>query len=156
MTAEKGEYSIRVQCSVDCLIKTFINPSISLPHTHTLSQAKRKSLCCFRSVLELPYPCLVSRIVVVHTSTHVVTLTPSPTGMMDTVLNLGINQQRVELMARISKNPRWAYDTYRRFLQMFGSVVLGLDKEPYEDILKRAREKAGERRKETYTRRISM
>ena len=76
--------------------------------------------------------------------------------MMDTVLNLGINQQRVELMARISKNPRWAYDTYRRFLQMFGSVVLGLDKEPYEDILKRAREKAGERRKETYTRRISM
>jgi pyruvate,orthophosphate dikinase len=62
-------------------------------------------------------------------------------GMMQTVLNVGINDQIVENMAHISLNPRWAYDTYRRFLQMFGNVVLNLDEKPYEDILSAARGK---------------
>jgi hypothetical protein len=61
--------------------------------------------------------------------------------MMQTVLNVGINDQIVENMAHISLNPRWAYDTYRRFLQMFGNVVLNLDEMPYEEILSVARSK---------------
>eukprot|EP00600_Ochromonadales_sp_CCMP1393_P008438 CAMPEP_0174954150 /NCGR_PEP_ID=MMETSP0004_2-20121128/265_1 /TAXON_ID=420556 /ORGANISM="Ochromonas sp., Strain CCMP1393" /LENGTH=988 /DNA_ID=CAMNT_0016201933 /DNA_START=1859 /DNA_END=4825 /DNA_ORIENTATION=- len=64
-------------------------------------------------------------------------------GMMDTILNLGINDDIVDVLARISNNPRWAFDTYRRFLQMFGNVVLGVDKQLYEDVLQVAREKRG-------------
>ena len=45
-------------------------------------------------------------------------------GMMDTVLNLGINEQIVESLIKSSANPRWAYDTYRRFIQMFSSGTL--------------------------------
>jgi len=56
-------------------------------------------------------------------------------GMMDTVLNLGLNDKTVESLARKSKNPRFAYDAYRRFIQMFGNVVLGISKEEFEDIL---------------------
>lgn len=62
-------------------------------------------------------------------------------GMMDSVLNLGINDEVAEAMARATNNPRWAFDTYRRFLQMFGTVVLGTDKQPYEDILEAARKR---------------
>jgi len=46
--------------------------------------------------------------------------------MMDTVLNLGLNDKTVEGLARLSKNPRFAYDSYRRFLMMFSDVVLDL------------------------------
>src|SRR5213593_3498597 len=63
-------------------------------------------------------------------------------GMMDTVLNLGLNQTTVEGLARASGDARFAYDSYRRFMQMFGNVVLGLKHELFEDILlaaKRAR-----------------
>lgn len=63
-------------------------------------------------------------------------------GMMDTVLNLGINKQRVERMATVTKNSRWAWDTYRRFIQMFGNVVLGVDKDRYETVLRDVRSKA--------------
>ncbi len=56
-------------------------------------------------------------------------------GMMDTVLNLGLNDQTVEGLARRSNDPRFAYDTYRRFIQMYGDVVLGLDHELFEEIL---------------------
>ena len=45
-------------------------------------------------------------------------------GMMDTILNLGLNEQVVEVMAQRSGNPRWAYDCYRRFIQMFSDVVM--------------------------------
>src|SRR5439155_167471 len=63
-------------------------------------------------------------------------------GMMDTVLNLGLNKTTVEGLARASGDARFAYDSYRRFMQMFGNVVLGLKHELFEDILlaaKRAR-----------------
>jgi pyruvate,orthophosphate dikinase len=56
-------------------------------------------------------------------------------GMMDTVLNLGLNDQTVEGLARRSGDRRFAYDTYRRFIQMYADVVLGLDHELFEEIL---------------------
>ena len=54
-------------------------------------------------------------------------------GMMDTILNLGLNDQTVEALARKTANPRFAWDCYRRFVQMYGDVVLGLQKRPDED-----------------------
>src|SRR5512147_1924175 len=56
-------------------------------------------------------------------------------GMMDTILNLGLNDRSVEGMAQRTKNPRFARDSYRRFLQMFGNVVLGIDKDRFEHSL---------------------
>src|SRR5690349_4608087 len=56
-------------------------------------------------------------------------------GMMDTVLNLGLNDETVEGLAKRSNDPRFAYDSYRRFIQMYGDVVLGLDHELFEEIL---------------------
>ena len=56
-------------------------------------------------------------------------------GMMDTVLNLGLNDQTVEGLARRSGDRRFSYDTYRRFIQMYADVVLGIDHELFEEIL---------------------
>jgi len=56
-------------------------------------------------------------------------------GMMDTVLNLGINDEIVESLIKSGGNPRWAYDTYRRFIQMFSDVVMGVDSEHFEEAL---------------------
>ncbi|HEY2954413.1 MAG TPA: pyruvate, phosphate dikinase [Candidatus Eisenbacteria bacterium] len=56
-------------------------------------------------------------------------------GMMDTVLNLGLNDRSVEGLSRRTGNPRFAWDCYRRFVQMFGSVVLGLEKHEFEEHL---------------------
>ncbi len=64
-------------------------------------------------------------------------------GMMDTILNLGLNDKTVEGMAQRTKNPRFAYDSYRRFIMMFSDVVLGIDKENFEHIFDaRKRERA--------------
>jgi len=54
-------------------------------------------------------------------------------GMMDTILNLGLNDETVEALARKTSNPRFAWDCYRRFVQMYGDVVLGVQKRPGED-----------------------
>src|SRR6187455_895788 len=54
-------------------------------------------------------------------------------GMMDTILNLGLNDQTVEALAHKTGNPRFAWDCYRRFVQMYGDVVLGVQKAPGED-----------------------
>ena len=54
-------------------------------------------------------------------------------GMMDTVLNLGLNDEVVEGLANLTNNPRFAYDSYRRFIQMFSDVVMGLDKSKFEN-----------------------
>jgi pyruvate,orthophosphate dikinase len=56
-------------------------------------------------------------------------------GMMDTVLNLGLNDETVEGMAKLTANPRFAYDSYRRFISMFGDVVMGVDSQAFEDAL---------------------
>src|SRR6201994_494423 len=54
-------------------------------------------------------------------------------GMMDTILNLGMNDEVVEVVAEKSGNPRFAWDSYRRFLQMYGDVVMGVQKREHED-----------------------
>jgi pyruvate,orthophosphate dikinase len=55
-------------------------------------------------------------------------------GMMDTILNLGLNDQAVEALAKLSNNPRFAYDSYRRLIQMYGDVVLDVPKKSFEHI----------------------
>jgi pyruvate,orthophosphate dikinase len=64
-------------------------------------------------------------------------------GMMDTILNLGLNDQTVEGLAKATNNPRFAYDAYRRFIQMYGNVVLGIAKDKFEHILSEQKRKAG-------------
>ena len=64
-------------------------------------------------------------------------------GMMDTVLNLGLNDQTVEGLARWTKNERFAWDCYRRFLTIFGDVVLGIERRAFDEPLERAKAKAG-------------
>ena len=56
-------------------------------------------------------------------------------GMMDTILNLGLNDEIAEGLAKKTNNPRFAYDSYRRFIQMFAGVVLGVDGEKFEDAI---------------------
>ena len=58
-------------------------------------------------------------------------------GMMDTILNLGLNDTVVEGLAKLTENPRFAYDSYRRFIQMFSDVVMGLPKSHFEGIIDR-------------------
>ncbi len=64
-------------------------------------------------------------------------------GMMDTVLNIGLNDETAEGMARLTDDPRFAYDSYRRLIQMFGSVVMGVQDEVFEDVLTAVRRRAG-------------
>ena len=64
-------------------------------------------------------------------------------GMMDTVLNIGLNSQTVAAMIRLTDDPRFVYDAYRRLIQMFGSVVMGIDDEPFETVITAARKSAG-------------
>lgn len=64
-------------------------------------------------------------------------------GMMDTVLNLGLNDETVQGLAELTDNPRFAYDCYRRFIQMFGDVVLGLELYPFERIIEQRKEERG-------------
>ncbi len=56
-------------------------------------------------------------------------------GMMDTILNLGLNEDVVQVMARKSGNPRWAYDCYRRFIQMYSDVVMEVGKKYFEELI---------------------
>ena len=64
-------------------------------------------------------------------------------GMMDTVLNIGLNDETVEGMVKLTENERFAYDSYRRLIQMFGSVVMGLDDEVFEHPFDAYKEKKG-------------
>jgi len=64
-------------------------------------------------------------------------------GMMDTVLNLGLNDEVIEGIIAKTGNPRFAYDIYRRFIDMFGDVVMGCDHEYFEEVIHAAKEKAG-------------
>jgi len=61
-------------------------------------------------------------------------------GMMDTILNLGLNDLVVEGLAKLTNNPRFAYDSYRRFIQMFSDVVMEVDKPKFEKILEKVKE----------------
>ena len=64
-------------------------------------------------------------------------------GMMDTILNLGLNSEVVEGLASLTGNPRFAYDSYRRFIQMFSDVALGLEKSNFEKIIDQMKEEKG-------------
>src|SRR3712207_2071791 len=64
-------------------------------------------------------------------------------GMLDTVLNLGLNDESVEGLARTTGNERFAWDSYRRFVQMFGNVCRDIPGERYEDLIKDEKERAG-------------
>ncbi len=64
-------------------------------------------------------------------------------GMMDTVLNLGLNDETVKGLAAISGNEKFAYDSYRRFIQMYGDVVMGVDSHKFEHVLDHVRESNG-------------
>jgi len=64
-------------------------------------------------------------------------------GMMDTILNLGLNDVSVAGLIKSTDNERFGYDAYRRFIQMFGNVVLGLEKEDFEEILSKKKEEVG-------------
>ncbi len=64
-------------------------------------------------------------------------------GMMDTILNLGLNDQTVVGLARLTENPRFAWDAYRRFVAMFGSVVLGVEKDRFEHVISDEKRSAG-------------
>ncbi len=85
-------------------------------------------------------PCLVS----VRSGARV-----SMPGMMDTVLNLGLNEEAVEGLIKKTNNPRFAWDSYRRFIQMYGDVVMGLkpeskeDTDPFEEIIESKKEEKG-------------
>ncbi len=64
-------------------------------------------------------------------------------GMMDTILNLGLNEEVVNTIAEKSGNPRWAWDCYRRFIQMFSDVVMEVGKKYFEELIDRMKEKKG-------------
>ena len=64
-------------------------------------------------------------------------------GMMDTILNLGLNEDVVEVMAKKSGNPRWAYDCYRRFIQMYSDVVMEVGKKYFEALIDEMKEAKG-------------
>ena len=64
-------------------------------------------------------------------------------GMMDTILNLGLNEEVVEVMAAKSGNPRWAYDCYRRFIQMYSDVVMEVGKKYFEVLIDEMKERKG-------------
>ena len=64
-------------------------------------------------------------------------------GMMDTILNLGLNDEAVEGLARATENPRFAYDAYRRLIQMYGEVVAGVDAHRFEEELRELKERRG-------------
>ncbi len=64
-------------------------------------------------------------------------------GMMDTILNLGLNEEVVEVLAEKSGNPRWAYDCYRRFIQMYSDVVMEVGKKYFEELIDQMKAKKG-------------
>ncbi|WP_077611939.1 pyruvate, phosphate dikinase [Clostridium sp. Marseille-P2415] len=64
-------------------------------------------------------------------------------GMMDTILNLGLNEEVVEVLASKSGNPRWAWDCYRRFIQMFSDVVMEVGKKYFEELIDKMKSKKG-------------
>ncbi|MCI8602305.1 MAG: pyruvate, phosphate dikinase [Oscillospiraceae bacterium] len=64
-------------------------------------------------------------------------------GMMDTILNLGLNEEVVEVMAEKSNNPRWAWDCYRRFIQMYSDVVMEVGKKYFEQLIDKMKEEKG-------------
>src|SRR5207237_1624736 len=64
-------------------------------------------------------------------------------GMMDTVLNLGLNPQTLQGLVRLTGNERFGYDAYRRFIQLFGRIVMGVEAHHFDDLLDKMKEERG-------------
>ena len=64
-------------------------------------------------------------------------------GMMDTILNLGLNEDVVEVLSEKSGNPRWAWDCYRRFIQMYSDVVMEVGKKYFEELIDKMKAEKG-------------
>ena len=64
-------------------------------------------------------------------------------GMMDTILNLGLNEDVVEVIAKKSGNARWAWDCYRRFIQMYSDVVMEVGKKYFEELIDKMKDDRG-------------
>ncbi len=76
-------------------------------------------------------------------------------GMMDTVLNIGLNDETAEGMVKLTGDERFVYDAYRRLVQMFGSVVLGVPDEPFEEVIAEVKQERGvKNRRRTERRRV--
>ena len=71
-------------------------------------------------------------------------------GMMDTILNLGLNDQTVIALANKTKNIRFAKDSYRRFIQMYGNVVMGIESYNFEELIERGINRFGDLKRDTY------
>ena len=64
-------------------------------------------------------------------------------GMMDTILNLGLNDETIEGLIQLTSDGRFAYDAYRRFIQLFGKIALGVDEKEFDQVLNKTKEKVG-------------
>ena len=128
-TEVSAEYNQLGREKVISLLKDEVEKAIEFVENHTGTKFGDKD-----------NPCLVS----VRSGARV-----SMPGMMDTVLNLGLNDEAVEGIATKSGNERFAWDSYRRFIQMYGDVVLGMkpenkdDRDPFEEIMENAKEAKG-------------
>ncbi len=105
----------------------------------TLEHLKKLELMTAKNLGDATNPLLVS----VRSGASI-----SMPGMMDTILNLGLNDDTVKGLASLTKNERFAYDSYRRFIQMFSDVVMGIPRSEFEDILDKHKE-AGELKQDT-------
>ena len=108
-----------------------INPGIQ---AEIMEYIEKMEKICGRKFGDLENPLLVS----VRSGARA-----SMPGMMDTILNLGLNEEVVETLAKKSGNPRWAYDCYRRFIQMFSDVVMEVGKKYFEKLIDEMKEKKG-------------
>ncbi len=128
-TEVSAEYNTLGKDAIINLLRDEVEQAIEFVENHTDTKFGDKN-----------NPCLVS----VRSGARV-----SMPGMMDTVLNLGLNDQAVEGIAKKSGNDRFAWDSYRRFVQMYGDVVLGMkpenkdDIDPFEEIMEKAKEEKG-------------
>ena len=127
-------FVITTESCIDYFQTLEITESLERQYTDALSEVTKMTGKAFGTYEKTSVPLLLS----IRSGAAI-----SMPGMMDTVLNVGMNQQVADRLCVISNNPRWVYDTYRRFIQMFGNVVLGVSKNKYEDLLEAAKQKAG-------------
>jgi hypothetical protein len=76
-------------------------------------------------------------------------------GMMDTILNLGLNKNTLQGLIKLTDNPRFGYDAYRRFIQLYGKIALGVEDKHFDDAMAAMKRKVGARRTSTWVRSTS-
>jgi pyruvate,orthophosphate dikinase len=121
-------FTITTEACKDYLKSNQINDDV---RTETLEHLKKLEDKANKKFGDAPNPLLVS----VRSGAPI-----SMPGMMDTILNLGLNDETVEGLSRLTQNERFAYDSYRRFIQMFGNVVMNISHDKFEHILEKYKE----------------